>query len=113
GSNQTLISCHFADLKKGVIDVGKYLSKHNPEVVIFDLSPPYDQNWTYFKSMRITPQMVGRGVVLTTTNKDRLDEVVGEDSQALEVVGKAADLAAIDHAIKAETQKALAMRLAL
>ena len=113
GSNQTLISCHFADLKKGVVDVGKYLSKHNPEVVIFDLSPPYDQNWTYFKSMRQTTQMVGRGVVLTTTNKARLDEVVGEDSQALEVVGKAADLAAIDYAIKAETQKALVMRLAL
>lgn len=113
GSNQTLISCHFADLKKGVVDVGKYLSKHNPEVVIFDLSPPYDQNWTYFKSMRLTPQMVGRGVVLTTTNKARLDEIVGEDSQALEVVGKAADLAAIDDAIKTETSKALAMRLAL
>ena len=112
GSNQTLISCHFADLKKGVIDVGKYLAKHNPEVVIFDLSPPYDQNWTYFKSMRLTPEMVGRGVVLTTTNKARLDEIVGEDSQALEVVGKAADLAAIDRAIKAETGKALAMRLA-
>ena len=113
GSNQTLISCHFADLKKGVVDVGKYLAKHNPEVVIFDLSPPYDENWTYFTSMRRTAAMVGRGVVLTTTNKARLDEVVGEDSQALEVVGKAADLAAIDHAIKAETQKALALRLAL
>ena len=113
GSNQTLISCHFADLKKGVIDVDKYLSKHNPEVVIFDLSPPYDQNWTYFTSMRHTAQMVGRGVVLTTTNKARLDEFVGEDSHALEVVGKVADLAAIDGAIKAETQKALEMRLAV
>ncbi|MEQ1912789.1 MAG: hypothetical protein ABMA15_28495 [Vicinamibacterales bacterium] len=113
GSNQTLISCHFADLKKGVVDVGKYLSKHNPEVVIFDLSPPYDQNWTYFKSMQLSPEMVGRGVVLTTTNKARLDEFVGDDSQALEVVGKVADLAAIDQAIRAETQKASAMRLAL
>jgi hypothetical protein len=112
GGNQTLISCHFADLKKGVVDVGRYLSKHNPEVVIFDLSPPYDENWTYFMTMRRSPHMVGRGVVLTTTNKVRLDEVVGEDSHALEVVGKAEDLAAIDVAIKEETRMATALRLA-
>jgi len=112
GRHQTLVSCHFADLKKGVVDAGTYLATHNPEVVIFDLSPPYDENWTYFMSIRRTPHMAGRGVVLTTTNKARLDECVGTDSQALEVVGKTEDLAAIDRAITLETQKALTMRLA-
>ena len=38
GSNQTLIWRHFADLKKGIVDFG-YTDRHNPEVVIFDLSP--------------------------------------------------------------------------
>src|SRR5688572_26950359 len=67
GGNQTLIWCHFADLKKGVVDFGKYMDKHNPEVVIFDLSPPYDENWQFFKTMRDAKTMKGRGVVLTTT----------------------------------------------
>jgi hypothetical protein len=40
--------CHFPDLNKGVVDFRKYLSTHNPEVVIFDISQP-------------------------TTNKDRVD----------------------------------------
>ena len=73
GSAQTLIWCHFADLKKGVVNFAKYVHKHNPEVVIFDLSPPYDENWTFFKTMRDDPIMQHRGIVLTTTNKDRLD----------------------------------------
>ena len=80
GRDQTLIWCRFADLKKGIVDFGKYMEKHNPEVVIFDLSPPYDQNWDFFKVMRDHNSMWGRGVVLTTTNKNRLDEVLGEDS---------------------------------
>ena len=111
GGGQSLIWCHFADLKKGIVDFGKYMDKHNPEVVIFDLSPPYDENWQFFKTMRDAKTMKGRGVVLTTTNKNRLDEVLGEDSHALEVVGRSKDLQQIDAAIKAETRKAEAARL--
>src|SRR3984893_11183092 len=73
GDEQTLIWCHFADLKKGIVDFGKYMDKHNPEVVIFDLSPPYDENRRFFKTMRDAKTMKGRGLVLTTTNKARLD----------------------------------------
>src|SRR6476469_7306393 len=112
GREQVLIWCHFADLKKGIIDFGKSMEKHNPELVIFDLSPPYDENWSFFKTMRDAKTMQGRGVVLTTTNKNRLDEVLGEDSHALEVVGRAKDLQEIDTAIRTETIKAEAMRLA-
>ena len=113
GREQVLIWCHFADLKKGIVNFGKYMEKHNPEVVIFDLSPPYDENWRFFKTMRDAKTMEGRGIVLTTTNKNRLDEVLGEDSQALEVVGRTLDLQQIDAAIKVETCKAEAARLAL
>jgi DNA-binding response OmpR family regulator len=113
GGAQSLVWCHFADLKKGVVDFKKYLNKHNPEVVIFDISPPYDENWQFFKTMRDADVMRGRGSVLTTTNKNRLDEVLGTDSRALEVVGKPKDLKQIQAAIAAETQKADAARMTL
>jgi DNA-binding response OmpR family regulator len=113
GREQVLIWCHFADLKKGIVNFGKYMEKHNPEVVIFDLSPPYDENWRFFKTMRDAKTMEGRGIVLTTTNKNRLDEVLGEDSHALEVVGRAKDLQEIDAVIKSETLRAEGMRLAI
>jgi DNA-binding response OmpR family regulator len=113
GGAQTLVWCHFADLKKGIIDFKRYLNKHNPEVVIFDISPPYDENWQFFKSMRDSEVMKGRGSVLTTTNKARLDEVLGSDSDALEVVGRPQDLTQIRAAITAETRKAQDARLVL
>src|ERR1700730_15782511 len=113
GGDQTLIWCHFADLKKGIVNFCKYMDKHNPEVVIFDLSPPYDENWRFFKTMRDATSMKGRGMVLTTINKARLGEVLGEDSGALEVVGKKEDLQQIADAIKLETRWAETVRLAL
>src|SRR3984893_3635828 len=105
-SAQTLVWVHFADLKKGIVDVAKWLSKHNPEVVIFDISPPYDENWKYYKTMRDSDAMRGRGSVLTTTNKNRLDEALGSDSHALEVVGKTKDLELIRTEIAAQSLKA-------
>jgi hypothetical protein len=107
---QTLVSCHFADLKKGVVNFNEFLARHDPEVVIFDLSPPYDENWHFFVTLRDAAAMQGRGIVLTTTNKNRLDEVLGEDSHALEVVGRAKDLQEIDLAIRSQTDRAKAMR---
>lgn len=94
-----LVNCRFADLRKRVVDFGGYLRLHNPDVVIFDISPPYEQNWAFFRTLRDDGEMRGRGLVLTTTNKDRLDEVVGVDSHAIEVVGKPYDVQQIMAAI--------------
>jgi DNA-binding response OmpR family regulator len=49
--------------------------------------------------------MRGRSLVLTTTNKQRLDEVVGQDSLAIEVVGKPYDLQQITSAIVAALKR--------
>jgi DNA-binding response OmpR family regulator len=102
---QCLISCHFSDLKKGNIDFVRYLTEHEPEVVIFDISPPYLENWRFFKTLSVDKAMQGRGLVLTTTNKARLDEAVGNDSLAVEIVGKPYDLNQISTAIQAAMKR--------
>jgi DNA-binding response OmpR family regulator len=103
-----LTGCHFADLKKGNVDFGQFLAKYDPQVVIFDISPPYAENWQFFRTLRDAKTMEGRGLVLTTTNKDRLDEIVGEDSTAIEIVGKPYDLQQITAAITAALRTAAA-----
>ncbi len=98
---QCLIGCQFSDLKKGHIDFARFVGEHDPRVVIFDISPPYEENWSFFKTLRDNPAMQSRGLVLTTTNKERLDETAGKDSKAFEIVGKPYDLAQIKSAIAA------------
>src|SRR4051812_30629424 len=60
--------CHFADLQKGQLDFTNYLATHNPAVVIFNISPPYDENWEFFRTMRDSRLMEGCAVVLMTSN---------------------------------------------
>jgi DNA-binding response OmpR family regulator len=101
-----LIGCHLADLKKGRIDFAKYLAEHAPQVVIVDVSPPYAENWAFLTTLRHDKAMAGRGLVVTTTNKLRLDETVGGDSEALEIVGKPYDLDQIKSAIHSALDRA-------
>ena len=54
--------------------------------------------------------MAGRGLVVTTTNKDRLDETVGKDSEAFEIVGKPYDLDQIKVAIDAALKRAVEVK---
>ena len=105
-----LVGCHFADLKSGFVDFTRYLNLHQPDVVIFDISPPYAENWRFFKGLRDGQAMAGRGLVLTTTNKERLDETVGQDSEAIEIVGKPYDLGQIKSAIHAALKRACQVR---
>jgi DNA-binding response OmpR family regulator len=101
-----LVGCHFSDLKKGRVDFAHYVELHKPEVVIFDITPPYRENWRFFKTLRDGKAMEGRGLVLTTTNKKRLDETVGMDSEAFEIVGKPYDLEEIKNAIESARRRA-------
>jgi DNA-binding response OmpR family regulator len=105
-----LVGCHFVDLKKGRIVFGQYLAQNNPEVVIIDVSPPYAENWRFLTTLISDKAMAGRGLVVTTTNKARLDETVGGDSRTIEIVGKPYDLAQIKTAILSALTRAAETR---
>jgi DNA-binding response OmpR family regulator len=97
-------------LKKGAVDLARYLDTHEPDLVIFDISPPYKANWAFFKTVRESRAMEGRGVVLTTTNRKRLHEAAGPESEALDIVGKPYDLDQLTIAIQAALERARSVK---
>ena len=86
-------------VKSGRFDFIHFIETQNPDAVIWDIAPPYDRNWTFFKLLRSIGPLDGRPIVVTTTNKIHLDSLVGGDSGALEIVGKPYDLEAIIDAV--------------
>jgi DNA-binding response OmpR family regulator len=83
---------HVADVKRGVTDFVSFIEAHNPDVVVWDISPPYQGNWNFFQLVRSSSALDGRGIVLTTTHKGHLDALTSGDSGALEIVGKPVDI---------------------
>jgi DNA-binding response OmpR family regulator len=96
----SVVTAHIHDFKTGVADFPGYLSQHDPAVVVYDVSIPYEKNWTFLRLLLDSESMRGRKVVLTTTNKKRLEELVGP-TETYEIVGKPYDLDQIVGAVKA------------
>jgi DNA-binding response OmpR family regulator len=59
--------------------------------VIYDISLPYAENWTFFRLIRDTQAAQGRQFIVTTPNKRALEEVIGQ-SEVLELIGKPYDM---------------------
>jgi DNA-binding response OmpR family regulator len=100
------VSSHVTEVKRGQMDFAAFIAEHDPEVIIWDIAPPYDENWKFFKLLRTSEVLANRAVVLTTTHKEHLDRLAGTDTQALEIVGKPYDLDLIVRAVKAALPRA-------
>jgi DNA-binding NarL/FixJ family response regulator len=98
----SIVTGHVQDFKSGDVDFVDFVRRHKPDIFIYDVSIPYDKKRRFLHTLMRTEVMRGRKLVVTTTNKARLEELVGsEASVAIEIVGKPYDLQQIADAIKA------------
>jgi CheY-like chemotaxis protein len=87
-------------IRQGAVDVDSFLRQHDPDVVVYDIAPPYEANWQLFQHIRGMPAMQGRSLVLTSTNTRHLEGLVGKDDTVYEIVGKPYDLDILVRAVK-------------
>lgn len=87
------------DIRDGTLNLQSFLATHSPDVIVYDLAPPYDRNWAFLQHLRNTA-LSGYRFVLTTTNRRYVEGLVGRDERIYEVVGKAEDLDPIVQAVR-------------
>jgi CheY-like chemotaxis protein len=97
------------DIKQGGGNIESFLHQHDPRVIVYDVAPPYEQNWRFLDHLRTATLFKGRHFVLTSVNLRRVEEIVGPDEAVYEVVGHADDIDQVIRAVR-EASRARATR---
>ena len=89
-----------ADMPQAQDEVGRFIHKHRPDIVIYDVGMPYSSSWDLLEVIRAAPAHQSQPFVITTPNKRKLEQAVGPTS-ALEIGGPDSDLRRLLQAVKA------------
>lgn len=91
---------HVEDIKLGMANVESFLDQHDPRVVVYDVAPPFEQNWRFLDHLRMATGFQGRHFVLTSVNARRVEQIVGKEETVYEIVGEPTDVAQVVRAVK-------------
>jgi DNA-binding response OmpR family regulator len=80
------VTLHIRDIKAGKADFTAFLQAHKPEVVIYDITVPYESSWIFFQTLLKLPESAFHKFVVTTVNKRVMEERVGT-TDVIEIVG--------------------------
>lgn len=88
------------DIRDGRMNLDGFMKQHKPDALIYDIAPPYDQNWAFFEHLRETGVIKDVPVVLTSTNVRSVRALVGEVPDIHEIIGKPYDLNELLEAVR-------------
>lgn len=81
-------------------EVGRFIVKHQPDVVIYHVGMPYASSWDLLEVIRSAPALQSQPFVITTPNKRKLELAVGP-TPSLEIEGRDTDLRRVVKAVEA------------
>lgn len=73
----TTSSAHLADIQSGALDLLRFVQKHDPQLIVYDLPRPYEPHWNILRLLKDMRSLDGAAWVLTTTDKAALEQAVG------------------------------------
>jgi CheY-like chemotaxis protein len=94
-----VVSCYTHDIRSGRTDLGRLLEQHTPRVIVYDIAPPYERNWSFFEHLRDT-LFFEIPIVLTSTNARLTKQIVKPDAEVYEVIETPSELQKILHAVR-------------
>ncbi len=94
GEGYAVRAAYIPDFKRGRGDIATWLGELAPTAILYDIPPPYDENWAFYQQTLTLHHARAHRFVITTTNERVLARIAGP-TDAIEFIGRPFDLAEI------------------
>ena len=82
------ITAKVSEAQSGVLDVVAFVQEHRPAIVVYDIPRPYEAHWNFLRLMRDSESLKDLTWIITTTDKQGLEDAVGSMNVVAIVLGK-------------------------
>ncbi len=82
-----VVSTYTHQIRLGEFNLRAFIDQHRPDVLVYDISPPYERNWRFFLHLRETT-LGDIPCVLTSTNIGVVRSLIDPELAIYEVVEK-------------------------
>lgn len=96
-----VVSAHLDEIRRGRTSLIEFAKEHDPAVIVYDITPPYDRSYRFFQHMCALDGLSTRRFVLTSTNPARAMEAAHPGDVIHEIVGKPYDLDRLTGVVRA------------
>jgi CheY-like chemotaxis protein len=88
-----VVTIDLREVRAGRLDIARFRDRHPFDVVVFDITLPYQATWELFRQLQ-TADLAGVPVILTTSNERALAALLGEarEEPVVEIWGKPYDI---------------------
>lgn len=94
GAGYEVVTGMLADARRDRLDLLKFIKESDPRVIVYDVSYPYAVNWTMLEGLRDRGALTGRGVLVTTPNRQAMKDLLGVEV-CLEITGRPEELSTL------------------
>lgn len=92
------------DIRIGRLDLTHFINAHQPDVIVYDIAPPYERNWRLFEHLRETV-FPDHPYVLTSTNAGIVKKYIDPALNVFDVMEKPYSLDAILQAVTTAVER--------